>query len=75
MRFSRISFKVAGCRKHDVIILFVNDFVNSFGARMVAKCSQLDDFVNSFGGGSVFVSDPEVTQIVTFVVVTDSNIS
>ena len=50
MRLSRICFKVAGGRIHDTIILFVNDFVDSFGARTVAKCPQLDDFVNSFGG-------------------------
>ena len=54
MRLSRIGFEVAGGRIHDVIILFANDFVNSFGARTVAKCSQLDDFVNSFGGLSDF---------------------
>ena len=50
MRLSRICFKVAGGRTHDVIILFVNDFVNSFGARTVDKCPQLADLVNSFGG-------------------------
>ena len=50
MRFSRICFTVADGRIHDIMILFVNDFVNSFGSRTVAKCHQLDDFVNSFGG-------------------------
>ena len=51
MHLSRVRFKVVGGRTHDVIILFVNYFVNSFGARTVAKCSQLDDIVNSFGLG------------------------
>ena len=50
MCFSRICFIVSGGRIHDLIILFVNDFVNSFGAQTVPKCSRLDDFVNSFGG-------------------------
>ena len=48
--------------KHIILLIrsvtFVNDFVNSFGARTVPKCYQLHDFVNSFGGlhGSFSIS-------------------
>ena len=50
MRFSFVCIFSAGGRIHDSIILFVNDFVNSFAARTIEKCSPLDDIVNSFGG-------------------------
>jgi len=50
MRLPRICFKVAGGRIHDLMILFVDDFVNVLGAQTIAMCSQLDDFVNLFGG-------------------------
>ena len=50
MRFAWICIFFAGGRIHGIIILFVNDFVNLFGAQTVEKCSPLDDIVNSFGG-------------------------
>lgn len=63
MHLSRICFKVAGGLIHDIIVLFVNDFVNLFGARTVAKCVKIHDFVNLFGGLLILAGSSYKKQI------------
>ena len=48
MRFSQICSKFAIGFTHNVIILFLNDVANSFGAGTIAKWSQLNDIVKDF---------------------------